>query len=125
MAKTVATLIGVVFIAVGIVGFFSPNLLGAHLGKAHNGVHLLSGAISLYLGTKGTLSTTRKFCIIFGLVYALLGVVGFLAGNGPDHMLKAPKLMLGTRDHIIHIAIGVLYLIGGFSTKTDGAGTKA
>src|SRR5205809_7321689 len=121
MAKTVATLVGVVFIAVGIVGFFSPNLLGAHLGKAHNGIHLVSGALSLYFGTKGSVGSARQFCIIFGLVYGLLGVVGFLVGTGPDHMLELPKLMLGTRDHIIHIAIGVLYLIGGFTTKTGGA----
>jgi hypothetical protein len=125
MAKTVATLVGVVFIAVGIVGFFMPNLLDAHLGKVHNIVHLASGAISLYLGTKGSLSAARKFCIIFGLVYGLLGVVGFLAGTGPDHMLELPKLMLGTRDHIIHIAIGALYLIGGFTTKSGGASTTA
>ena len=118
MAKTVATVVGVVFIVVGIVGFFSPNLLGAHLGKAHNAVHLVSGAISLYLGTKGSLSAARQFCIIFGLVYGLLGAVGFLVGHGPDHMLELPKLILGTRDHIIHIAIGVLYLIGGFTTKS-------
>ena len=120
MAKTVATLVGVVFIAVGIIGFFEPNLLGAHLGKAHNAVHLVSGAVSLYMGTKGTLASARKFCIIFGLVYGLLGAVGYFVGTGPDHMLELPKLMLGTKDHIIHIAIGALYLIGGFTTKSGG-----
>ena len=125
MAKTVATLVGVVFIAVGIVGFFSPNLLGAHLGKLHNGVHLVTGVVSLYFGTKGSLASARQFCIIFGLVYGLLGVVGYFVGTGPDHMLELPKLMLGTRDHIIHIVIGVLYLIGGFTTKSGGAAATA
>ena len=121
MAKTVATLLGVVFILVGIVGFVSPNLLGAHLGKLHNVVHLVSGAISLYMGTKGSLSGARTFCIIFGLIYGLLGVVGYFVGTGPDHMLELPRLMLGTRDHIIHIALGVIYLIGGFGTKSSSA----
>ena len=121
MAKTVATLLGVVFILVGIVGFVSPNLLGAHLGKLHNVVHLVSGAISLYMGTKGSLSGARSFCIIFGLIYGLLGVVGYFVGTGPDHMLELPRLMLGTRDHIIHIALGVIYLIGGFGTKSGSA----
>ncbi|MFY9571524.1 MAG: DUF4383 domain-containing protein [Blastocatellia bacterium] len=118
MAKTVATLVGVVFILVGICGFFAPHLLGAHLGKAHNVVHLVSGAISLYLGMKGSLAAARQFCIIFGIVYGLLGVVGFLVGTGPEHMLELPYLVLGTVDHIIHILIGVLYLIGGFGTKS-------
>lgn len=119
MAKTVATLVGVVFIAVGIVGFFEPNLLGAHLGKAHNAVHLVSGAISLYFGFKGSLASARQFCIIFGLVYGMLGAVLYLQiVPGSDHMIEFPKLILGTRDHIIHIAIGALYLIGGFTTKS-------
>ena len=117
MAKTVAKLVGVVFILVGIVGFIAPNLLGAHLGPAHNVIHLVSGAISLYLGTKGSLAGARQFCIIFGLVYGLLGVVGYFVGTGADHTLELPSLMLGTIDHIIHIAIGAIYLIGGFSTK--------
>jgi Domain of unknown function (DUF4383) len=121
MAKTIATLLGVIFIIVGIVGFFSPNLLGAHLGKAHNAVHLVSGVVSLYFGMKGSLSAAKQFCLIFGIVYGLLGVVGYFVGTGPEHMLELPYLMLGTRDHIIHIVIGVLYLIGGFGTKSGAA----
>ena len=118
MAKTVATLVGVVFILVGIVGFLAPNLLGAHLGTLHNIVHLVSGAVSLYFGTKGSLASARQFCIIFGVVYGLLGVVGFIAGTGADRMLELPSLMLGTIDHIIHIAIGAIYLVGGLATKS-------
>ena len=121
MAKTIATLVGVVFILVGICGFFMPHLLGAHLGTVHNVVHLVSGAISLYFGTKGTLAAARQFCIVFGLVYGLLGVVGFIVGTGPEHLLELPSLMLGTKDHIIHIVIGVLYLFGGVSTKSGAA----
>jgi preprotein translocase subunit Sss1 len=124
MAKTVATLVGVVFILVGIVGFFSPELMHAHLTKVHNVVHLVSGVVSLYFGTKGTLASARSFCIVFGLVYGLLGVVGYLVGT-PDHMLKLsdPHFVLGPIDHYIHIAIGVLYLIGGFATKSGSAST--
>lgn len=125
MAKTVATLVGVVLILVGIVGFFSPNLMGAHLGKAHNVVHLVSGAVSLYLGTKGTLAAARQFCIVFGIIYGLLGVVGYFVGTGPEHMLELPYLMLGTRDHIVHVVIGVLYLIGGFATKSGATLTTS
>ena len=122
MAKTIASLIGVVFILVGIVGFFSPHLMETHLTPAHNIVHLVSGAVSLYIGTKGSLSAARSFCIIFGLVYGLLGVCGYLLGK-PDHLLTIydPYLLFGTMDHYIHIGIGVLYLIGGFATKTSAA----
>ena len=122
MAKTVATIVGVVFILVGICGFLAPGLLGAHLSLAHNLVHLVSGAISLYFGVKGTLAQARLFCIIFGVVGMVAGApgtatVGHLAQD--NHLLKLlpGTLELGTMDHYIHILIGVLYLVGGLMTK--------
>jgi hypothetical protein len=122
MAKTIATILGVVFILVGIIGFFAPGLLGTHLSTTHNLVHLISGAISLYFGLAGTLSAARLFCIIFGIVYALLGVAGYALGTGPDRMFEALSslgLHLGTMDHIVHILLGVVFLIGGFLTRAD------
>lgn len=124
MAKTIATLIGIVLIIVGIAGFFRTDLLGAHLGKAHNAIHIVTGVLSFYFGMKSA-SAAKSFCIVFGIIYALLGVVGYFVGTGPEHMLELPKLMLGTRDHIIHIAVGVLYLIGGLTTKTAASAPAA
>ena len=124
MAKLIATVVGVVLILVGVVGFFSPNLLGAHLGKIHNAVHLVSGGASLYFGMKGSVGAARQFCILFGAVYLLLGIVVYFVGTGPEHLLHLPKLILGLRDHIIHIVVGLIYLIGGFATKA-GVSTAA
>ncbi len=82
MAKTVATIMGVVFILAGLVGFISNDLLGFHLSFFHNAaVHIVSGAVSLYFGLRGTLRGARLFCLVFGIVYALIGVVGFLPGT--------------------------------------------
>src|SRR5437588_5026427 len=120
MAKTVAKILGIVFILVGIVGFVAPTLLGAHLSPLHNIVHLISGAIALYFGFAGSLGGAKMFCIIFGIVYALLGVCGFLLGTGPEHMLPIDDLlMLGTMDHVVHILLGIVFLIGGFLTRAD------
>jgi hypothetical protein len=119
MAKTLSTVIGIVFILVGIAGFLVPNLLGAHFTFAHNIIHLFSGAIALYFGLGGTHAGARAFCLVFGAVYLLLGVVGMVAGTGAGRMLTVipDALMLGTMDHIIHILIGALFLIGGLTTK--------
>ena len=122
MAKTIATILGVVFILVGIIGFISPGFLGTHLSPTHNIVHLVSGAISLYFGLAATLSAARMFDIIFGIVYGLLGIAGFALGTGPDRMFEALSslgLHLGTMDHVVHILLGVVFLIGGFLTKAD------
>jgi hypothetical protein len=132
MAKTIATVLGAVFLLVGLLGFIVPDLLGTHLSMAHNVVHLVSGAAALYFGLKGTLAQARLFCMIFGAVYALLGVVGFLAGSssaasqgvpGPhdDRMFKVipGMLELGTMDHVVHILLGAIFLVGAFMTKAD------
>ncbi len=122
MAKTVAKILGVVFILVGLCGFVMPNLLGTHLSTTHNLVHLISGAVALYFGFAATLSAARLFCIVFGIVYALLGVAGFLLGTGEDRMFEALAslgLHLGTMDHLVHILLGAVFLVGGFLTKAD------
>jgi Domain of unknown function (DUF4383) len=137
MAKRIATILGIVFILVGLAGFAAPGLLGTHLSIAHNIVHLVSGAVSLYFGTKGTLAQARLFCLIFGAVYGLLGVVGFIAGHadspspgvpGPhdSRLLKVIPgvLEFGTMDHVIHIALGVIFLIAGFMTAARVAHAK-
>ena len=114
MAKTVCKLLGVVFVIVGIAGFVAPTLLGAHLTMAHNLVHIVSGAIALYFGFAGSASGAKGFCIIFGIVYLLLGACGWFLGSGPDHMWNiGTLLMLGKVDHIIHLLLGVVFLAGG------------
>jgi hypothetical protein len=114
MAKTVCKVLGLIFLIVGIAGIFSHDLLGAHLNMAHNMVHIVSGVIALYFGFSGSASGARGFCLLFGLVYLLLGVCGWFLGKGPDHMLAiGTLLMLGTVDHIIHILLGVVFLAGG------------
>jgi hypothetical protein len=135
MAKKICLLVGIVFIVVGLAGFALPNLLGTHLSLAHNLIHLVSGAVAIYFGTAGSLSAARSFCILFGIVYGLLGVAGFLLGapgtptmNGMTmaadaHLFKVipGQLELGTMDHAIHILLGALFLIGGFGTRKEAA----
>ena len=133
MAKTVATILGAAFLLVGLLGFVVPGLLGTHLSMTHNVVHLVSGALSLYFGLQGTLSAARLFCLVFGAVYGLLGIAGFLAGRpgtvspgmpgmeSGDFILKVipGMLELGTADHILHIVLGAIYVAGGLMTRAD------
>ena len=130
MGNTICTLLGVVLLAVGLLGFVMPALLGAHLSPAHSVIHLATGAIATYLGLKGTGSAVRMFSLIFGAVYLLLGIAGFVAGGagmpsagmpGPEdlRLLKVIPgvLELGTVDHVIHIVLGAAFLLAGFATR--------
>ncbi|HYI09489.1 MAG TPA: DUF4383 domain-containing protein [Thermoanaerobaculia bacterium] len=127
MANRIATILGIGFLLVGVVGFVAPGVLGMHLSAAHNVVHLVTGAVSLWLGLKGTVSAAKTFCVVFGLVYLLLGVAGFVAGADGDPGVPGPHdarllkiipgtLEFGTMDHGVHIFLGAIYLIGGLMT---------
>ena len=134
MAKTIATILGVVFLVVGVLGFIAPGLAGFHLSLAHNLVHIISGALGLYFGLKGTLAAARLFCIVFGIVYGLLGVAGYALGTDRQHTLAgvthggtdsnllqviAGQLELASMDHGLHILLGLVFLVGGLLTKAN------
>ncbi|HKR14894.1 MAG TPA: DUF4383 domain-containing protein [Pyrinomonadaceae bacterium] len=117
MAKTVCKILGVVFLLVGVIGFVSPNLLGAHLTLPHNLVHIVSGVIALYFGFAGTFSGAKAFSLVFGVVYLALGILGMALGTGEQRMWEVGPLHLGQADHGIHILLGVIFLAGGLFTK--------
>ena len=128
MANRIATILGAGFLLVGILGFVAPSLLGMHLSVTHSVIHLLTGAVSLWLGLKGSPSAARTFCIVFGAVYVLLGVAGFLFGGAGEPGVPGPhdaRLLkvipgvfeVGTSDHIVHILLGAIYLIGAFTSR--------
>ena len=117
MAKTVCKVLGVVFVLVGLCGFAAPGLLGAHLSTPHNLIHIVSGLIALYLGFAGTLSAAKTFCLVFGLVYLALGILGLVLGTGTDRMWMLGPLHFGTSDHAIHVLLGIVFLAGGLFTK--------
>ena len=126
MAKTVCKILGVVFLIVGVAGFVAPGMLGTHLSLAHNLVHVISGAIALYFGFAGSYSGAKSFCLAFGAVYLLLGVVGFVMGTPGASAIaqmthQDPRLWkvlpgtleLGQMDHIVHVLLGVVFFAGG------------
>ena len=119
MANKIATILGIAFLLVGVLGFVMPELLGLHLSLVHNVIHLVTGAVSLWLGLKGSPSAAKTFCLVFGAVYVLLGIAGFVLGTGEHRMLTiiAGQLEFGTVDHAVHILLGAIYLVGGLATK--------
>lgn len=116
MVKTMAVLFGVVFLAIGILGFVpavtkDEMLLGIfHVNAAHNVVHLASGAVALFCGMSG-LGASRMYFRIFGLVYAAVAVMGFL--NPGDTMLLG-LISNNTADTWLHVGIAAVSLILGF-----------
>ena len=123
MLKTAAIIFGVVFLIIGVGGFI-PGLttsdgmeLGLFMvGPVHNFIHLASGAVALFCAFAGA-GAARKYFQIFGIVYALVALLGFFYGNKP---------LLGMVEHnradiFLHIAIAAVSLYLGFGLKETAA----
>ena len=116
MAKTMAVFFGVVFLVVGILGFVpavtkDEMLFGIfHVNTAHNAVHLLSGVAALLCGMM-SVTASRMYFRIFGLVYAAVAIMGFL--NPGDTMLLG-LISNNTAVTWLHVAIAAVSLLLGF-----------
>ena len=110
MAKAYAGIVGAVLLLVGIVGFLTPDLMGLHFNTIHNVIHVASGVIGLAAATVGGGAKSRLFAQVFGVVYTIVAVAGF-AGIG----MIVTMLDLNMMYNIIHVAVGVLGLVAGFT----------
>ena len=120
-SQEVCVILGFAFVVVGLVGFVVPYLLNAHLSATHNTLFLMSGVLALWFGFKSEF-TAKRLCYIFGTIYGLLGVLGFVVGvqgaaeianPNPDRFLwrLVPEyLEFGTSDHIIHLLAGAAFI---------------
>jgi hypothetical protein len=114
--RTVAIVFGIVLLIVGILGFvpsIAPDemLFGIfHVNTAHNGVHLLSGAIALLCGLAST-QASRLYFRIFGVIYGIVAVLGFLQGEG--HLLGV--ISNNMADTWLHVVIAGASLALGFA----------
>ncbi len=126
MAKTLARLFGVVFLLIGIVGFVpavAPNemLLNVfHVNAAHNAVHLLTGIVALLAGMAGV-GASKTFFKIFGVVYGLVAVLGFVVGDG----ILLGLISNNMADTWLHVGIAVVSLIIGFAPSGESTATAA
>lgn len=111
MAKGYAIVVGAVLLLVGICGFIKGDagMMGLHFNTVHNSIHLLSGIIGLGAGF-ASVKASRMFAQIFGVVYTLVAILGFAHVGFITDML-----MLNTSYNVIHIAVGLLGLLAGFT----------
>lgn len=121
--------LGVGFILVGIAGIIMPGLMAMHLSMAHNLIHLASGALALAVGYADDSRNAYTFAVVFGVVYGLLGILGFVVGQpgypGVGHMEADQNLLrvipnvleFGTMDHSIHLILSAAFLFSAYVWK--------
>jgi hypothetical protein len=88
-------------------------LLGIfHVNPAHNFVHIASGVVFLLCGMAGA-GPSRTFFKIFGLVYALVAILGFVQGD--TNLLG--MIANNRADVWLHVGLAVVMLYLGFGAK--------
>jgi hypothetical protein len=127
MAKTLGMLFGIVFLLIGILGFVPaisppdasgmPMLLHIFMvNSSHSVVHIVSGAIFLFAAMSGA-GAARLWFQIFGIVYAIVAILGFMNPNG----MLLGLISNNPADTWLHVVLAVVMLLIGFGTAKQTA----
>lgn len=128
MLKKAAWVAGIIFVVIGIGGFIpaltSKDSMGMTLllgifmvGAVHNVIHLASGVAAL-LCTKSEKYAMMYFRI-FGIVYGLVTLVGFIQGDTVLGLID-----VNTADNFLHLGIALVSLYLGYGVATATTDSK-
>jgi hypothetical protein len=119
MVKPAAILFGIVFLAIGILGFVpgvttNEMLFGIFMvNAAHSVVHIVSGIIFLIAGMASA-GASRMWFRIFGVIYAIVAILGFMTPSGG---LILGLISNNVADIWLHVVLAVAMLFLGFVAK--------
>jgi hypothetical protein len=118
--QRVAQIFGVIFLIIGIAGFFfsmsmdEAMLLGMFpVNVAHNIVHLLFGLWGL--AAARSFAGAKSYAQITGVLYLVLAVLGFVDPTGFG------LIPIGGNDIWLHAGIGLVLSYVGFTARADQA----
>ncbi|MCZ2402502.1 DUF4383 domain-containing protein [Paenarthrobacter sp. Z7-10] len=118
--RLLATVFGVVYLLVGVLGFFVTSGIGFfateghdlivfEVNPLHNVIHLAIGAALLIAGLK-SIPAARSVNQTVGFVYLLVGILGLFLLNSSLNIIA-----LNGADNVLHLASAILLLAVGIS----------
>ncbi|MCC6586409.1 MAG: DUF4383 domain-containing protein [Bryobacterales bacterium] len=117
MIRKLAMFWGVIFVAVGLLGFVPNPIVGPNAyfdtDVAHNAAHILLGL--LLVVTTRTNALARNGLFIVGAIYLLLAILGFatVGNEGQGHLLGL--VHINGRDNWLHLVIAVALFGSGLA----------
>jgi tryptophan-rich sensory protein len=115
-AQLFGLVFGVIYVLVGIAGFFvasefigeapDDKLIVFPVNHMHNIVHILIGGALLFGSTRADLA--KSVNLIVGIAYALVAVLGFIGVVTPDLINDQ-----GVADDFLHLATAILAIYFG------------
>ena len=122
-AQLYALILGALLVFIGITGFFynsdftsDKSARDAVFGFLDmngwsNAFYILSGVLGLMLASSYT--GARGYALMFGAIYVLVAVWGFIVGNGDSILSIIP---VNTEDNLLHLIIGFAGIAAGVAT---------
>lgn len=117
MAKKIGLTLGIVFLLLGILGFVNNPLVGSTdslfaTNTAHDIVHVITGLLFIFVALKNTakVGITLK---IFGIVYLLVAILGFLAVDATGAGTVLGFLTVNSADNWLHVVLAIVVFAGG------------
>lgn len=115
--RTYAKAVGIVIVLIGVGGLIlgEKSLWGVlNIDIAEDVVHLLTGGLMAAVGFRGSDSAVRSVVGGLGVVYLLVGTLGFIV---PDLFGLLPHEYETVLDNLIHLVLGVLGIVLGFFVR--------
>jgi hypothetical protein len=122
MLKEMAIKFGWGMLVLGVLGFIpgittDEYLFGIfHVNVLHNLLHIVTGLAALYLANKGE-ESAQTFFKVFGVVYAVLALIGFLIGDN----LILGLITNNQADTWLNVVIAVVSLYLGFGPRKESS----
>jgi uncharacterized membrane protein HdeD (DUF308 family) len=117
MKKTLLNVLGVILVAIGIIGFFNNPLFGIFaVDTGHNIIHLLTGLASFYFAAQDERSM-RNYGIALAIIYGLISILGLAMPNSELLGIMA----IHDADNVLHILLTITYLVVAFAHDVSTA----
>jgi hypothetical protein len=112
-SRTIALALGIIFIAVAVLGFIPNPLVSPHglfaVNLAHNLVHLVTG-LGFIAGVVVFRGREDRVIKVIGAVYSLVAILGFFTSG--DMLLGV--IHINQADRWLHLGLAIAILAAGY-----------
>jgi len=121
-AKTLALVLGIIVVIVGILGFISNPLVGAAgmflTNAALDVVYIIIGAVLIIVSVSAP-AQSGLWLKIGGVIYLILAILGFLMASPVLGLLA-----VNMATNWLHVVLGIVMLAAGFWGTEGAAGME-